>query len=234
MKVLLVEDDIVLAQTIKTNLACESHVVEIAENGADGSFLARSFDYDAIVLDNSLPKKDGLTVCKEVRSSGKMTPIIFLTVDDTLETKLNAFDMGADDYIQKPFSLRELSVRLKAVARRPSSIKNHILKVDDLELDTEKHTITRSGVRIHVTRKEFSLLEFFLRNVGVVLSRALLMEHVWTADSNPFSNTVEAHIRNLRKKLNAGKRQNLIANIPGRGYVIDTPENIKESKPRIF
>ena len=142
--------------------------------------------------------------------------------------------MGADDYIQKPFSLRELSVRLKAVARRPNSITNHILKVDDLELDTEKHTITRSGARIHVTRKEFSLLEFFLRNVGVVLSRALLMEHVWTADSNPFSNTVEAHIRNLRKKLNAGKRQNLIANIPGRGYVIDTPENIKESKPRIF
>lgn len=234
MKVLLIEDDLSLAQTIKTNLASESHVVEIAEDGADGSFLARSFDYDAIVLDNSLPKKDGLTVCKEVRSSGKSTPIIFLTVDDTLETKLSAFDNGADDYMQKPFSLRELSMRLKAVARRPNAIQNHILKVHDLTLDTEKHIIMRSNKRIHVTRKEFSLLEFFLRNVGIVLSRALLMEHVWTADSNPFSNTVEAHIRNLRMKLNAGKRQNLIANIPGRGYVLDTPENIRESRPRVY
>lgn len=232
MKVLLVEDDNSLAQTIKTSLASESHVVEVAENGADGSFLARSFDYDAIVLDNALPKKDGLTVCREVRSSGKTTPIIFLTVDDSLETKLSAFDNGADDYIQKPFSLRELSVRLKAVGRRPSTIQTHILKVHDLTLDTEKHTISRASKRIHVTRKEFSLLEFLLRNVGVVLSRALLMEHVWTADSNPFSNTVEAHIRNLRMKLNAGNKENLIANIPGRGYVIDTPENIRESRPR--
>ena len=230
MKVLLVEDDMPLAETIRTNLSSENHVVEIAENGADGSFLARSFDYDAIVLDNSLPKKDGLTVCKEVRQSGKTTPIIFLTIDDTLETKMSAFDLGADDFMQKPFSLRELSMRLKAVSRRPNLIKSTCLKVHDLELDTEKHIVKRDGKRIHVTRKEFSLLEFFLKNVGVVLSRALIMEHVWTADSNPFSNTVEAHIRNLRIKINMGKKVNLIVNIPGRGYVIDTPQNLKEMK----
>jgi len=227
MKVLIVEDDKYLAETIKSNLVSENHVVEIAENGADGSFLGRTFDYDAIILDNSLPKKDGLTVCKEVRSSGRTTPIIFLTIDGSMETKVSAFDNGADDYIQKPFSLLELSFRLKAITRRPSQIKNTFLKVHDLEMDVEKHFATRSGKQLHMTRKEFGLLEFFMKNIGAVLSRALLMEHVWTADSNPFSNTVEAHIRNLRKKLNGGKKPNLIANIPGRGYVLDTPENIR-------
>ncbi len=228
MKILLVEDDTLLARTIRTNLASENHVVEVAENGSDGSFLARSFDYDAIVLDNSLPKKDGLTVCKEVRSSGRTTPIIFLTIDDSMETKLSAFDSGADDFMQKPFSLKELSVRLKAITRRPNSIKVNILIVDDLEMDVEKHVVSRAGKRLRMTRKEFGLLEFLMKNIGVVLSRALLMEHVWTADSNPFSNTVEAHIRNLRNKLNNGKRPNLIVNIPGRGYVIDTPENLRK------
>lgn len=227
MKVLIVEDDKYLAETIKSSLVSENYVVEIVENGADGSFLGRTFDYDAIVLDNSLPKKDGLTVCKEVRSSGKSTPIVFLTIDGNIETKVSAFDNGADDYIQKPFALQELSFRLKAITRRPNKIKNTLLKVHDLEMDVEKNFVTRGGKNLHMTRKEFGLLEFFMKNVGTVLSRALLMEHVWAADSNPFSNTVEAHIRNLRKKLNNGKRPNLIANIPGRGYVLDTPENIR-------
>lgn len=228
MKVLIVEDDPLLAQMIRTSLASDSNVVEVVENGADGSFMGRTFDYDAIVLDNALPKKDGLTVCKEVRSSGKSTPIIFLTVDGAIETKMSAFQNGADDYIQKPFSLQELSARLKAVTRRPNVIKQTVLRVHDLELDSEKHIVTRGSKRLHPTRKEFGLLEYFMKNVGVVISRALLMEHVWTADSNPFSNTVEAHIRNLRKKLNAGNKPNLIANIPGRGYVLDTPENLRK------
>ena len=227
MKVLIVEDDKHLAETIKSNLVSENYVVEIAEDGADGSFLGRTFNYDAIVLDNSLPKKDGLTVCKEVRSSGKNTPIVFLTIDGDMETKAEAFNNGADDYILKPFSLQELSFRLKAVTRRPNKINNTLLKIHDLEMDTDKNFVMRGNKRLHMTRKEFGLLEFFMKNVGTILSRSLLMEHVWTADSNPFSNTVEAHIRNLRKKLNSGKRPNLIANVPGRGYVLDTPENIR-------
>lgn len=227
MKVLIVEDDKHLAETIKSNLVSENYVVEIAEDGADGSFLGRTFNYDAIILDNSLPKKDGLTVCKEVRSSGKNTPIVFLTIDGDMETKAEAFSSGADDYILKPFSLQELSFRLKAVTRRPNKINNTLLKIHDLEMDTDKNFVMRGNKRLHMTRKEFGLLEFFMKNVGTILSRSLLMEHVWTADSNPFSNTVEAHIRNLRKKLNSGKRPNLIANVPGRGYVLDTPENIR-------
>jgi DNA-binding response OmpR family regulator len=228
MKVLIIEDDHKLAQMIRTNLVSENNTVEVSDNGADGSFMARSFDYDAIVLDNSLPKKDGLTVCKEVRTAGKATPILFLTVDMAMETKIAAFESGADDYIQKPFSLQELSARLKAVSRRPAVIKRTILRVHDLEIDTEKHIVKRGGKRLNPTRKEFNLLEYFMMNIGIVLSRAILMEHVWTAESNPFSNTVEAHIRNLRKKINIGTKPNLIINIPGRGYVMDTPENLKK------
>lgn len=227
MKILVIEDDRAVAEMVKVSLASGDNTVEVAEDGADGSFMGRSFEYDAIVLDNDLPKKDGLTVCKEIRAAGKTTPILFLTVDADMETKMAAFGRGADDYLLKPFSLQELHARLKAVVRRPTLIQKKLLRVADLELDTEKHLVMRGTRRLHPTRKEFSLLEYFMMNIGAVMSRALLMEHVWTAESNPFSNTVEAHIRNLRAKLNAGNRPNLIVNVPGRGYVMDTPENLK-------
>ncbi|MFA6295020.1 MAG: response regulator transcription factor [Candidatus Paceibacterota bacterium] len=228
MKVLVVEDDGEVSEMIKTTLIANDNVVEIATDGVNGSFLGRSFDYDVIILDNSLPKKDGLTVCKEVRSAGKSTPILFLTVDGDMETKISAFDRGADDFMMKPFALKELHARLKAITRRPALVKQNILRVHDMEMDTDKHYLKRGGKRIHLTHKEYGLLEYFMKNTGIVVSRALLMEHVWTADSNPFSNTIETHIRNLRKKINQGNKPDLIANITGRGYVMDTPENLKE------
>lgn len=227
MKILIVEDDVQLANTIKIGLESDNIIVELVNDGNDGSFLARSFDYDAIILDNSLPKKDGLTICKEVRAVGRLTPVLFLTADSSLENKIRAFEYGADDYMPKPFSITELRARIKAITRRSNVIRQSILKVDDLELDAEKQVVIRDKKRIRITRKEFCLLEYFMRNIGVVISRALIMEHVWTADSNPFSNTVEAHIRNLRKKININSRPNLIVNIPGRGYIIDSPENLE-------
>jgi DNA-binding response OmpR family regulator len=227
MKVLIVEDDREVSEMVRNALVADDNTVEVASDGANGSFLGRSFDYDAIVLDNSLPKKDGLTVCKEVRTAGKSTPILFLTVADDMETKISAFDRGADDYLMKPFALKELQVRLRALARRPAVIRKNILKISGMEMDTDKHLLTRDGKPIHLTHKEYSLLEFFMGNRGIVLSRALLMEHIWTADSNPFSNTIETHIRNLRKKINHGNKQSLIANIAGRGYIMDTPENLR-------
>lgn len=227
MKVLIVEDDVKTAQLIRANLSSDNHVVEVAEDGNDASFLARSFNYDAIILDNSLPKKDGLTVCKEIRAIGKSTPILFLTIDNSLETKINAFKYGADDFMIKPFSLQELNMRLKVILKRSQNNQNKIIKVHDLELDTEKRIVSRAGKKIRMTKKEFILLEYFMKNTGVILSRSLLMEHVWTADSNVFSNTLEAHIRNLRKKLCVNRKANLIMNVPGRGYVIDTPQNLK-------
>jgi len=226
MKILVVEDDTNTAEMVKNSLTACSHTVDVSHDGADGSFLARSYDYDAVILDYALPKKDGLAVCPEVRAAGKTTPIIFLSVTDDPGMKVAALKQGADDYVTKPFSLDELRARLDAVARRSPEIKSSVLAVADLALDPDLNAVRRGKRQIHLTRKEFHMLQYLMRNAGVVLSRAQLMEHVWTADGNPFSNTVEAHIRNLRKKLNAGRAPNLIANVPGRGYVIDTPKRL--------
>ncbi|MDE2037864.1 MAG: response regulator transcription factor [Patescibacteria group bacterium] len=224
MKVLVIDDDRATAETIRISLASYSHTVEISTDGSDGSFMARSYEYDAIVLDQALPRKDGLTVCKEIRSAGRATPILFLSVDGDTETKVAAFKNGADDYVTKPFSLEELRARLGAVSRRAPEIKKSELSLHDISLDPNTHTVLRGGAMVRLTRKEFNMLEYFMRHPGIVISRAQLMEHIWTADSNPFSNTIEAHLRNLRKKLNAGGAINLIVNMPGRGYIMDAPE----------
>jgi two-component system, OmpR family, copper resistance phosphate regulon response regulator CusR len=224
MKILIVEDNKGIAEILREGLTADSHTVEVTDNGADGSFLARSFDYDAIVLDYSLPKKNGLIVCKEVRDAGKHTPILFLSSTETTSTKIDAFNSGADDYVTKPFSISEFNARVRAVMRRGEKRSESILIVRDLVMNSDACSVTRGKKSIKLTRKEYSLLEFFMRNPEKVLSRAVIMEHVWTADQDPFSNTVEAHIRNLRKKINTGHRPALITNIPGRGYVLDRPD----------
>lgn len=230
MKVLVVEDDRNMAQTVKESLTAYSHTIDISPDGADGSFLGRSYVYDAIVLDYSLPKKDGLVVCEEIRRAGKETPIIFMSIASDTETKIAAFKKGADDYITKPFSLDELRARLDAITRRPPTMRKHDLTIGDLTLDQDTNAVRRKSKIIRLTRKEFHMLQYFMQNAGTVLSRAQIMEHIWTADSNPFSNTVEAHIRNLRKKLNQNSAPNLIINVPGRGYLIDTAEKIAKLK----
>ncbi len=221
MKVLIVEDDRGIAEILKEGLVADSHTVDLSDNGGDGSFLARSFEYDAIVLDYSLPKKNGLVVCKEIRDSGKTTPILFLSVNDDTDIKVKAFDSGADDYVTKPFSMQELNSRLRAITRRSSTIEKTVLKVRDLVMDTNTCSVTRGDKTINLTRKEYSMLEYFMHQPHSVVSRALLMEHVWTADQDPFSNTIEAHIRNVRKKLNTGFIVPMIINVPGRGYILD-------------
>ena len=226
MKILIVEDDKATAEMVRDGLSSYSYTTDVSFDGADGSFMARSYEYDAIVLDHSLPKKSGLVVCNEIRGAGKSTPIIFLSGLDATETKIEALEHGADDYMTKPFSLNELNARLKALTRRPAQIQEHILKVHDLTLDTQTNIVTRGEKAVHLTRKEFGLLEYFLRHKGIVLSRTSIIEHVWAADNDPFSNTVEAHIRNLRKKINSGGRPDLIRNLPGRGYLINSPEHL--------
>ncbi len=228
MKILIVEDDHTIAEALRNGLMSTGHNVETAKDGNEGSFMGRSFEYDAIIMDYSLPHKDGLAVLREIRSLGKTAPIIFLSVTDDPEVKVNAFESGADDYMTKPFSIQELQARLKLLSRKTNKAKVSILQVHDLVIDTDKNTVKRGAKRIKTTRKEFCLLEYMMRHAGVVLSRALIMEHVWTSDSNPFSNTVEAHIRNLRKKINVSRKPNMIVNVPGRGYVIDTPQKLKE------
>ena len=222
MKILFVEDDRDVARIVKEGLSSDAFTVEIAEDGSDGSFFARSYEYDVIILDNSLPKKSGLDLCREIRSHGKSVPIIFLSVNNDASTKVAALESGADDYMTKPFSLSELRARIRALVRRPKEIKQQdILKVANVIMDTNKQTVKRGEQNISLTRKEFKILECLMRNYGTVLSRSTIMEHVWTADSDPLSNTVEAHVRNIRRKLNVGCKPDLINNMPGRGYIID-------------
>jgi len=225
MKILLVEDDPSIADILRIGLENEAHIVDIADNGSDGSFMGRTYEYDIIILDHSLPKKSGIMVCKDIRGVGNDTPIIFVSVTGDTDTKVLALESGADDYITKPFSFSELHSRIKAISRRHKNekMKNTELRVHDLILHKETRQVYRGEKRIRLTKKEFSLLEYMMKNKGKMLSRAIIMEHVWTSDRDPFSNTVEAHISNLRKKINISRKPDLIANASGHGYIMDEP-----------
>ncbi len=187
---------------------------------ADPSWQGR-IHIDIIILDNSLPLKNGIEVCTEIRAAGSTVPIIFLSVVGDTKSKVDCLEKGADDYLTKPFSFDELKARVKALLRRPQKLTNTIITAGNLVIDTEKQTVMKDELPLYLTRKEYSLLEYFMRNQGVVLSRSMIMEHVWNADGDPFSNTVESHIVNLRRKLSGKEKKDFIRNLPGRGYIIE-------------
>ncbi|MDR3558120.1 MAG: response regulator transcription factor [Candidatus Pacebacteria bacterium] len=220
MKILFVDDDADLREVMRDNLEAESYTVDVAPDGKKGSFMARTNHYDLVILDYSMPEKNGEVVIKEIRGAGLATPIMFLSVIDDLDKKIAVFKSGADDYVQKPFTFAELSARVRAILRRPPEIKQDIITLGGITLDLSRNTAKLDGSPLHLTRKEFNLLRYLVSNAGLVLSRSMIMENVWNADSDPFSNTIEAHITNLRKKLHLNNRQ-YIRNVPGRGYMID-------------
>jgi DNA-binding response OmpR family regulator len=221
MKMLIIEDDITVANFIKTGFEADSFTVDIALDGQQGSYIARTNHYDIIILDYSLPEKNGFTVLQEIRSKGQNTPIIFLSVIGDTNKKIRALQLGADDYLSKPFSFDELKARVRAIIRRPREIEESIIEMGNMKIDLDKHTVIRDDKIIHLTRKEYSLFEYLIRHRGQITSRGIIMEHVWNADSDPFSNTVEAHILNLRKKIHTEGEPDIIKNIPGRGYIIE-------------
>jgi len=221
MRILLVEDDEQILTTLKLRLRSEGFSVDTEKDGIKGSFLARTNNYDVIILDYILPRKGGGKICQEIRNRGTTTPIIMISVESELPTRVELLNMGADDYIAKPFPFEELLARIRAVLRRPAQIKEEILTIDDLVLDSTRCLVERGGRKIKLTRKEFALLEYLLRHKGTVLSRGRLMEHVWDIHGDLFSNTIETHILNLRKKLGKGGGKKLIHTISGRGYKID-------------
>lgn len=221
MRVLIIEDNYEIRNFLIESLAAESFAIDAAEDGEQGSCLARSNEYDLIILDNNLPKKNGMTICNEIRRIGNDVPIIMLSVETSIDKKVLLLESGADDYMTKPFSYKELLARIKALLRRPKSIVKDILKAGELTIDCAKQKAFRSGKEIYLTRKEFSLLEYLVRNKGNVVSRGTIMEHVWDIDSDPFSNTIETHVLNLRRKIDRSCKSKLILTVPGRGYMID-------------
>ena len=222
MKILIIEDEKDIINIIKPGLEAEFFVVDTAEDGERGLFLALTNDYDLIILDNTLPKKSGVEVCHEIRLHKKDLPIIILSVLSETSKKVELLESGADDYLTKPFSFQELLARIKTVLRRPKQIQDEVLHVDGLELDLRRNLVKRDGLEINLTRKQFMLLEYLMRHQGTVVTRGMLMEHVWETDVDPFSNTIETHILSLRKKIKVKHNQpELIHTIPGRGYKID-------------
>lgn len=222
MKILIIEDEKDLCSSLKTNLESECFAVDTANDGNDGLYLASINDYDIMLIDIVLPKKSGLDICKEIRRTKKTTPIIIISVKSEIDSKVELLNSGADDYVTKPFSFQELLARIKAILRRPNNIETKMLKIDDLILDPQKQSVKRGSSEIYLTRKEFMLLEYLMKNQSVVLSRASIMEHVWDRNADPFSNTIESHVLNLRRKIDLEGKKKLIYTIPGRGYKIDT------------
>lgn len=201
MRILVIEDEHRIANTLKKGLQQEHYVVDLAYTGTDGYDLAADGTYEVIILDVMLPGMDGIALCKKLRQENIHTPILLLTAKGQIQDKVLGLDAGADDYLAKPFSFEELLARLRALARRPVTTSTNTLQVADLVLDPISFKITRAGKDIRLSSKEFSLLEYFLRHSGQVLSKNHIMTHVWNYDTDILPNTIEVYIRNLRQKI---------------------------------
>ncbi len=221
MNILIIDDNKDIIDFLKPNLKAQGFVVDTAEDGEKGLYKCQINDYDVVVLDMNLPKKDGLQICAEIRKSKNPTPIIMLSVRSEIGIKANLINAGADDYLTKPFSFEELMARIRALLRRPHAIMGEVLNIEGIVLDSNSRTIICDGKKIHVTPKEFHLLEYLMRNRGKVLSRMAILEHVWDTDADLFTNTIETHIASLRKKLKQKNKRDLIHTVSSAGYKID-------------
>ncbi len=222
MRVLAVEDDPALADLLRRRLWREGHVVDVAPDGASGLERAESGSYDAVILDRMLPDIEGVAVAQRLRGEGIATPILILTARDALDERLEGLDAGADDYLTKPFAFEELAARLRAITRRGKEpVRDDRLVVGDLVLDRQTRVVTRGGRPLTLAPKEFALLEYLMRHPGQVVTRTLLLEHVWDYGFDPFANVVDAAIRRLRKAVDEGHTRPLIHTIRGVGYKIE-------------
>jgi len=220
VRVLLVEDHKPLVRALRQGLEEEGLAVDVALDGEEADFKARSAQYDAIVLDIMLPKKDGLTLLKEWRQEGIKTHVLMLTARGTLEDKVRGLDSGADDYLTKPFALEELLARLRALILRGHEVKDPVLRVHDLEIDTATRTVKRGGQAIHLTPREYALLQFLAFHRGRVVSRTMIWEHLYDEHDESTSNVVDVYIRYLRNKIDKGFESPLILTRWGEGYLL--------------
>ncbi len=217
MKILVVEDENKLNEAIVIGLKNRGYTVDFAYDGEEGEKLARINTYDCIVLDVMMPKRDGLQMCYNLRTSGFQTPILFLTARDAVEDRVEGLDIGADDYLVKPFSLDELAARIRTLMRRPPLVTTDILKFDELELDTRTQKVSIAKKEIVLTVREYGLLEYFLRHQGDVVTREDILNHVWDRFFDSLSNVVDVHVKNLRKKLPSHYAKR-IKTVWGKGY----------------
>ncbi|HOA98485.1 two-component system response regulator RppA [Candidatus Sordicultor fermentans] len=223
MRILVVEDEKRLAEVIKKGLVEEGYSVDVAYDGAEGQYMAESASYDLVILDIMLPKKDGVTICQELRIRGINTPILMLTAKDSVEDRVKGLDSGADDYLVKPFAFSELVARVRALLRREALSKASKLQVGNLVMDTLTREVWRGDKKIELTAKEYAILEYFMRHPNMVVTRTMLMEKVWDYDFEGISNVIDVYIRRLRLKLDEEGAESIIETVRGAGYRLREP-----------
>lgn len=224
MRVLLIEDEEDAAHAIAKGLRQESYAVDTATDGQQGLDKALAHIYDIIILDVRLPVKDGWAVCRELRENGTQTPILMLTASGATEERIKGLDLGADDYLAKPFDFGEFLARVRALLRRKPLLQNPVIRVDTLEIDTRSKTVTRGGQFVRLTAKEYALLECLARDADTILGREAISERVWDERYDPFSNLIEEYIKRLRRKIDFEGQKPLIHARRGEGYILTAKE----------
>jgi len=220
MRILLVEDETKIASFIERGLKEQHYAVDVAADGEEGLYLAEINPYDLILLDIMLPKKDGITICRELRDQKINAPILMLTARDAVKDKVSGLNAGADDYLTKPFSFSELLARVRALLRRERQEKADVIKIADLQLNMLNHQVTRGKKEIPLTNKEYGLLEYLMLNANQIVTRTMISEHVWKESFNSFTNVIDVHIRYLRNKVDKDSKQKLIHTVRGTGYIL--------------
>lgn len=223
MKILVVEDEYKMGEYVRQGLAEAGYVVDLARNGLDGVHQGLTADYDLAILDVMLPGLDGWQILQRLRKAGKDMPVLFLTARDHVDDRVKGLEMGADDYLVKPFAFSELLARVRTLLRRGAKTRStELVQAADLEMDLVRRRVTRAGVRIDLTAKEFSLLELLLRRQGEVLPRSLIASQIWDMNFDSDTNVIEVAVRRLRAKVDDGFPLKLIHTVRGMGYVLDT------------
>jgi DNA-binding response OmpR family regulator len=224
MRILVVEDDRAVASFVKKGLESEQYAVDVTGDGEDARSLVGEANFDLVILDLILPKVDGLEVLKRIRTQKPSPPVLILSGRARIEDRVKGLDLGADDYLTKPFSFSELSARVRALLRRSPNTIGILLRVEDLELDRAERVVTRAGRRIELTPREFALLEYLMRNAGRAVTRAMIIEHVWNFSFDTMTNVVDVYINYLRKKVDQEFGQKLIRTVRNVGYELGTGE----------
>ncbi len=224
MRILLVEDNRRLSDSLRTTLVEDGYAVDTAYDGVEGEDMALLTPFDIIILDIMLPKRDGIEVCRSLRDQKMSTPILMLTARDALDDRVLGLDSGADDYLVKPFEIKELRARLRALLRRDSGNKSGNLIIEDLRLDPSTHYVWRADTPLDLTAKEYSLLEYMMRNPNRLITREMVISHLWDYDQRIASNVVDVYIRRLRRKVDDPFKVKLIETVRGAGYRLQDPE----------
>jgi two-component system copper resistance phosphate regulon response regulator CusR len=222
MRILLVEDDPRMANVIAKGLREHSYAVDLAQDGDTALYQASINDYDVIVLDVLLPQRDGYAICRELRARGDATPVLMLTARAAVDDRITGFDAGADDYLTKPFSFRELRARIRALLRRDSTLRPEVFEIEDLIVDSASHRVVRASKEVELTAKEYALLEYLARHAGQLVSRAQIAAHVWDESFDPFSNAIEVYMNRLRKKIDGIHANKLLHTRRGEGYILES------------